>query len=125
LVQEALKKVIKQAKVHELITPESKVIGIIEPHNQIYRAFVSVSHSTPILQDLNRVEIKGGKYAAFKVRSNVEEMFHILAFFYGSWLLDSGYKIADVYGFEIFSESPESKPYNKIEREIFVPIEAA
>ena len=75
--------------------------------------------------ELNKAEIKGGKYAAFKIKNSLQSAIQVLNFFYDLWLPENGYKIADIYGFEVFSESPDSKSYQEIEREIYVPIEPA
>jgi len=39
-----------------------------------------------------------------------------------SWLKENGYKIANIFYFEIFTENPTSKNYEHLEKEIYNPI---
>jgi DNA gyrase inhibitor GyrI len=68
-------------------------------------------------------EIRSGLFAAFTVRGGLRETNRAIHYFYQQWLPGSGYKIADIIGFEAFTESPASIPYAQLEREIHIPIE--
>jgi len=122
-VEQALKELVTQASAHDLLAPGTKIMGIIYPHHNIYRAFIPVDRNMKIPAGINRVEIRAGKFACFKVKGNIHEVFEQLSLFYKNWLPENGYKLADIYGFEIFAENPVNKPYSKSQREIFVPIE--
>ena len=70
------------------------------------------------------IEIKGGKFAALKVQGDLQETMKAAQFFHHQWLPESGYKIADtVVGYEVFFDGPSTMPYNKLKRELLIPIE--
>ena len=122
-IQKALKEVITLARANDLFDDKSKVMGIMYPHHNIYRAFIPVNENLIIPAGINKTEIRPGKYACFKVRGNIAQIFERLTRFHNHWLPENGYKLADIFGFEIFTEIPDKKNYNEIEREIYVPIE--
>lgn len=118
--------ILTEAAANDLLTATSKIIGIANPHHNIYRAFVSVAHGTPVPSHFNQMDIKGGKYATFKVTGNVQTVFkHISSWFFKSWLPSSGYRLADVQGLEMFLQNPMLYDYNNIERELYIPVEPA
>lgn len=119
----AIKELVVTAKAHDLFTTKTKIMGIMYPHHNIYRAFISVEQSTSVPLVFNRAEIKGGKFAVFTVKGPIAGVFHQLTQFYQNWLPANGYKVADIYGFEVFTQNPLIKAYDGIEREIHVPIE--
>ena len=103
---------------------ESKMYGILSPHQRnIYRAFIPYNKEVSGTNDLHITEIKGGKFASFKVRGDLKQTYRAAHYFYRQWLPDNGYKIAGVTGFETFSGDPASTSYLQLEREIHIPIE--
>jgi AraC family transcriptional regulator len=125
-VQRSLRDVVKLAAAHDLLLPGTKAMGIIIPHHNIYRAFIPVASSVAIPKELNKVEIKAGKYASFNVSGTLKEVMEkVSAYFFKVWLPEHGYRIADIFGYEIFSKDPAMYDYPTIEREICVPIEPA
>ena len=123
-IQQSLKEVVKLACSYDLFSHHSKIIGIMYPHHNIYRAFVSIDPSVSVPLKLSKVELKSGKYATFKLEGCTQDAMDMASTsFYKFWLPENGYKMADTYVFEIFSENPASKPYQEIEREICVPVE--
>jgi len=101
----------------------NRFIGIIYPHHDLYRAFLSIDPTGAIITNENYTEIKSGRYATFKVKGQIEETFVAMNSFYTHWLPHSGYRLADIYVFEALSQNPIRKMYSEIEREIHVPIE--
>ena len=100
-------------------------MGIIYPHQNLYRALVTLNLVADIIKKENLAEIKPGRYAAFKVKGQIGETFSAIHFFYGHWLPHSGYRVADTCVFEMLSQNPIGKPYGEIEREVYIPIEPA
>ncbi len=124
-IQDAYKKIIQLANNHDLLSSDSVFLGIIYPHQNLYRAMVTTKPHLPIIKGLHASEIPAGKYATFKVTGTIESTFKLLLEFSENWLPENGYRVSDISGFEILSENPISKPYNKIEREVYIRIEPA
>jgi len=125
-IKRALHDIMTQAAAHDLLTPASKIIGIASPHHDMYRAFVSVSPGTRLPPGLNHLELKGGKFAAFKTTGNMQQIFgKVASWFFKTWLPASGYRLADVQGYEHFLQSPMLYDYSTAEREFCIPIEPA
>ena len=123
-ISETFKELVKLAATHDLLFNDSKICGILSPHQgNIYKTFIEVDRHIQFPGKFNIIEIKGGKHAVFKVKGDKTETIKAAQFFYRQWLPHSGYKIADVVGFELFSENPATAPYDQLEREIHVPVE--
>ena len=122
-IQVAYNKIVQLADTNDLLTTESSYIGIIYPHQNLYRALVTIEPHHNISKGLHVTEIVAGKYATYKVTGNIENTFKLLREFSENWLPDSGYRIADISGFEMLSENPVTKPYNEIQREVYIRIE--
>ena len=122
-IEKALKQVMTFARAHDIYQPDTQLMGIMYPHHNIYRAFIPVPEHVKIPSALNQTEIRAGKYACFKVTGSIGQIFEKLTGFHNRWLPENGYKLADIFGFEIFSEPPFKKNYNEVERIIYVPIE--
>ena len=124
-IQDGYKKLIQSADAHELLTSDTKFIGIINPHAGLYQAGVTFqSHQLPP-KDMNTTEIDGGKFAICKIKGDTTQTFHTFHAFYELWLPKSPYRIKQPYAFEILSQNPLTKPYYNIPREIYIPIEPA
>ena len=122
-IQDAFKKIIQLAEAHDLLTTETKFIGIINPHASLYRACVTLqSHHTPP-KDLHTAEIEGGKFAVCNVKGETTSTFHTLHSLFQDWLPKSQYRIKEPIAFEIMLQDPSTKSYSNIQREIYVPIE--
>lgn len=122
-IQQSFKEVIQLANTYDLLSGHTKVYGIVNPHHcNVYRTFVSIPANQSLSNKFNVTEIKAGKYASFKIRGDKKETLKAAHFFYHKWLPGSGYRIGDVVGFETFTGSPELTPYNKLERDFYIPI---
>lgn len=123
-IRKSFKEVLLLAETNDLITDNSKIFGILSPHQgNIYKTFVAIHKEQPIPDNFFVTEIKSGKYATFKVKGEFKDTLHAGKFFYHHWLPGSGYKIADILGFEMFAKNPALNEYREIEREIYIPIE--
>jgi len=126
-IQQSFKDLIQLLKTHDIFNVDSKCLGILSPHQgNIYKTFVSVNpnQNVPSKCKGKEIEIKGGKFAVFKVQGDMQETMKAAQYFHHQWLPESGYKIADtVIGYETFFGDPATMSYNKIERELLIPIE--
>jgi AraC family transcriptional regulator len=103
----------------------SGIMGMIYPHNNIYRVFIPVSNEQKPPKQMHRWEIKGGTFASFIVKGEIKNVFDQIHYFYNSWLPKSGYKIAEVYGIEVFKDDVTNITYADSVRELMIPIEPA
>ncbi len=124
-IRAAFKVLIQSADIYDLLTPRSKFIGIIYPHQGIYKAFISIEPHQQIPSNLSVMQIQGGKFGAYKMKGDLPFAFATFKVFAKAWLPESGYRMPDICGFEIFSQNPLTKPYDEIEREILIEVEPA
>jgi AraC family transcriptional regulator len=124
-IQEGFKKVLQFAEAHDLHIDQTKFIGIIHPHRVLYSAAVIINNHQKLPGYVGEGDIKAGKYAVFKIKGNALQTFHGIHAFFELWLPYSGYQIVDPFCFEILSKNPGNTPYQKIEREIYISIEAS
>ena len=122
-IRAAFKALIQSADIYDLITPRSKFIGIIYPHQGIYKAFVSVQPHKQIPSNLSVMQIHAGKFGSYKIKGDLLFAFATFKVFAKVWLPESGYRMPDICGYEIFSENPLTKSYNDIQREILIAVE--
>ena len=125
-IQRTFKDLSKIARSQDWAASGSGMYGILSPHQRnTYKSFLSVSKDMTGTDKFTVTEIKGGTFAAFKVKGDLRRTNKAAHYFYHRWLPDSGYKIAGVAGFETFADDPSCTPYYQLEREIHIPIEPA
>lgn len=99
-IKKSFGEIIKKASAHDLDVNKEKIYGVVSPHQaNIYKTFLAVKENALIPKKFNLTEIKGGKYACFKVVGSKEETLKAAHIFYNNWLPQNGYKIADIIGF--------------------------
>ena len=59
------------------------------------------------------------------MKGSIRSVFSNLIAFRHGWLDQSGYQIAEIMGFELFTENPATKPYESIQRQVFIPVKPA
>jgi AraC family transcriptional regulator len=125
-IQGAFLELTRIARTREGATTEPVLYGILTPHQRnTYQAFLPLAPGEPALKRYPLTEIKSGLFAAVTVRGGLRQTNRAIHYFYRQWLPGSGYKIADITGFEAFAGSPASIPYAQLERVIHIPIEPA
>jgi AraC family transcriptional regulator len=123
-IRNAFRKSIQVSETNDFFdSANSMFIGILYPHRDLYRALVTFNPVLEVSKKINTTEIKSGRYATFKLRGTVKMTFEAMRLFNDHWLPNSGYRIADICGFEILSGNPVDSPYHEIERELYIPIE--
>lgn len=123
IIRAQFKKIIQVGETHDILKTDTQFIGLINPHQGLYRTAITIDSQPNIPKDVSSTVIQGGKFATYKIKGSSLQTFHSLHAFYEMWLPHSGYKIADSNGFEILSENPATLSYDKIEREIYISIE--
>jgi AraC family transcriptional regulator len=124
-IQQTFEQLVQLARANDLYTANSRLFGILSPHHgHSYMAFLSLEQTSVPPAKFNSTEIRSGKYACVKTRGKSEETMRAVHHLFRKWLPESGYKIANqVIGFESFPENPAIVSYEKIQREIHLPIE--
>jgi AraC family transcriptional regulator len=120
------------AAPRDLITPETQFIGVFldmpfftEYEKCRFRACITLPAGVPAPKDIGFTTIPGGKYACYQMKGSLRRVFKSLMAFSHGWLDQSGYQIAEITGFELYTENPASRPCENIQRQIFIPIKPA
>jgi AraC family transcriptional regulator len=122
-IEQSFKDILKYVKANDLFDPaSSKIAGLIYPHQDRYSAFVSIADISKIPTKMDVMHIKEGKYVSFKMKGTMKDLFAKLSILNEHWLPENGYKFADIFGFETFSQNPIGKKYAMLEKEIFIRI---
>ncbi|MDJ1499973.1 AraC family transcriptional regulator [Xanthocytophaga agilis] len=123
LIQQSFKDILCFADAHDMLTSDTRMLGLIYPHQDRYGTCISISKEQAIPKNTETITISGGKYAVFKVRGGVRDTFRALQIFHDQWLPDSGYKIAELFGFEVFMSNPALVVYSRLVKEVYIPLE--
>ncbi|MEI7527182.1 MAG: helix-turn-helix domain-containing protein [Mariniphaga sp.] len=122
----------RYAEPRELITKETQYIGIMldmpfftEYGKCRFRACISLPEGVALPKDIGSAIIPDGRYASYSIKGTIQSVFRSLIAFKHEWLDQSGYEIAEITGFELYSENPAMKPYESIQRQIFIPVKPA
>lgn len=124
-IREAYRRVTQLAGMYDLLSREPEYAGIVNPHQGKYWASVVVNNVQSLPDDLNTFTLEAGKYATYKLKGDTVKTFHSLHAFYELWLLQSGYRIGNLFGMEQLFQNPMLMPYEKIERQIYISVEPA
>jgi AraC family transcriptional regulator len=131
-VPNSFKALTRWAEPRDLITQETRFVGVMldmpfftEYEKCRYRACITLPEGVFLLKEIGVATIPGGKYASYSVKGTLQGLFRSLVSFRHAWLDQSGYEIAEITGFEVYSENPATKPYESIQRQIFIPVKPA
>jgi len=86
---------------------------------------IGIDSGSAVPKRFNVLEIPAAKYAVLDLDAGFAEGLEKLQIFVDFWLPESGYRLADIVGYEILAESPLDKPYSQIKKEIYIKIEPA
>lgn len=117
------------ATAHNLITAETRVLGIsfddplITPADKCrYYACISLPSEINPQPPIGFMTLAGSKCAMVRVTCTLNEIQGIYMYLYRDWLLDSGFQPADLPPYEIYLSTPKTYPEGKYEMEIYIPI---
>lgn len=120
------------AEPRGLINSETQFIGIFldlpfftEYEKCRFRACITLPENISLSKELGTAWIPEGRYANFELKGTLRHAFNSLVAFRHDWLEQSGYQIAEISGFEFYFENPASKPYENIQRQLFIPVKPA
>ena len=116
----------------ELINPDTRFIGVLldlpfftEYEKCRFRACITLPNDIVVPKEIGLATIPEGKYACYGIKGSMQHFFRSLVKFRHGWLDQSGYQIAEITGFELYSENPAAKPYESIQRQVFIPVKPA
>jgi len=131
-IASVFKSLTRWAEPRDLITRDTQFIGIIldmpfftEYGKCRYRACITLHENVAISKETGVTTIPEGRYATFSMKGTIQSVFKNLMTFSHGWLVESGYQIAEITGFEIYAANPAKQPYENIQRQIFIPIKPA
>jgi len=131
-IPNTFKALTRWAEPRDLISPETQYIGIFldmpfftEFEKCRFRACITIPSGVALPKEIGVTTIPDGRYASFSTKGTIRNVFNNLIAFRHGWLDNSGYQIAEIIGFELYSENPAKKPYESIQRQIFVPVKPA
>jgi AraC family transcriptional regulator len=131
-IPNAFKALTRWAEPRDLITSGTQYVGIFldmpfftEYGKCRFRACITLPEKVSIPKEIGTITIPEGKYATFQMKGSIQGVFSNLIAFRHGWLEQSGYQIADIIGFELYTENPAKKPYKSIQRQIFVAVKPA
>jgi AraC family transcriptional regulator len=125
LIEDVWKRVARIAEANDLIGPRTTFIGALHPHQKLYRAIATVEPDRSLPRTIDRIDIKGGKFAVVPAGGPVASSFAVTRAFANSWLPESGYRISDMFMLEFLESNPAQKSYQQIQRSVYIPVAAA
>ena len=131
-IPNTFKALTRWAEPRELITADTQYVGVFldmpfftEYGKCRFRACISLPERVLVPKEISTFIIPARKYATFSMKGSIRSVFNNLIAFRHVWLEQSGYQIAEIIGFELYTENPAKKPYESIQRQIFVPVKPA
>ncbi|MDY6875690.1 MAG: AraC family transcriptional regulator [Chloroflexota bacterium] len=123
----AWNKIYKWAAARDLITPQSKMLGIsfddplITPEDKCrYYACITIPEEITFDEKVGVMDIPGGKCATARLTCTAEEIRLAYRFFY-TWFPDSGYQPAGS-SYEVYYATPDTRPDKKYVLDVCVPV---
>ena len=131
-ITNTFKVLMRWAEPQDLVTSDTQFIGVFldmpfftEFEKCRFRACITIDEDISLPKEIGSVSIPDGKYATFSMKGSIRSVFSNLIAFRHGWLDQSGYQIAEIMGFELFTENPATKPYESIQRQVFIPVKPA
>lgn len=124
-IERAFESVARIAGSHDLLDEQTQFVGGLYPHQKLYQAMVVVPPDRELPNSLGETSISEGKFAVIPTSGPLRKTFAVVREFTGEWLPASGYRIADIFIFELFATSPALGSYEDIDRTVHVRIEPA
>jgi AraC family transcriptional regulator len=113
-----------------LFRPDAKMLAIYRddpettPASELHsEAGITVPNDAKLLPGLREERIPAGRYACTIHKGPYEGLGDTWARFMGEWLPKSGHRMKDTASFEIYRNTPENTPKDKLETELCIPLE--
>ena len=87
-----------------------------------YLACVTISPDTEVSGEVTREEVEGGRYACMLIEGPYEKLPEAYGYLYGEWLARSGEKMRHAPPVEVYLNSPENTPPEKLLTELRMPL---
>lgn len=96
---------------------------VTEEDNIRYDACITVNESFQSTGMINKQTIKGGKFAILRHTGSYNNLHNCYRQLYGEWLPQSGYEPKSEPSLEIYRNSPEDTPEDKLITDICIPLQ--
>ena len=113
-----------------LFRPDAAMLAIYHddpettPASELHaEAGITVSRDAKLPQGLGEEQLPAGRYACTTHKGPYEGLGDTWARFMGEWLPRSGERMKDSASFEIYRNTPENTPKEKLETELYIPLE--
>ena len=87
-----------------------------------YLACMTIEPGTEVSGEITKEEIEGGRYACVMVEGPYEQLAEAYAYLHGEWLPQSGEKLRHAPPVEVYHNSPEDTPPEKLLTELRLPL---
>jgi AraC family transcriptional regulator len=125
----AFKSLIQWAIPQNIITSSTKYFGILldipyltSPDKCRYLCGIDISSMIKPTKGIVIMPFEKGLYINYKMAGNMYETLNSLIALNHNYIDSMGYTISEMICFEQFEESPAIRPYEKINRTLYVPI---
>ncbi len=129
LIRQAWNRLFRWAEAQNLLTKETKVVGIscddplITPAKKCrYYACITIPEGTITPSPISQMRIPAGKYVVGHAVCAADEIPLVFQYLYRDWLIDSGYQPADQAPFEIYNAPPDDALEGKYVLDVCIPI---
>ncbi len=129
LICKAWDQLFRWATAHDLISNETRVLGIsfddpyiTPPEKCRYYACITLPDEINPQPPIGFMKLAGSKCAVAHVTCAAEQIRGVYMYIYRNWLLDSGFQPADLPPYEIYQATPETNPEGKYVLDIYIPI---
>jgi AraC family transcriptional regulator len=129
-ISEAFARLGQLARPAGLFRPDAKMLAIYHddpettPASELRsEAGITVPSDAKLLAGLREERIPAGRYACTIHKGPYEGLGDTWARFMGQWLPKSGHRMKNGASFEIYRNTPENTPKEKLETELCIPLE--
>jgi AraC family transcriptional regulator len=129
LIQQAWNQLYRWASAHDLITEETRAVGVslddplITPSEKCrYYACLSLPDEIVPQPPIGFMKLAGSKCIVAHVTCAAEQIRGVFMYLYRDWLLDSGYQPADLPPYEVYQVSAKDDPEGRYTLDIHIPI---
>jgi len=125
----AFKSLIQWAISNDVATPDSKYIGIwldapfyTSADKCRYLAGIELNKEVKFKKGVDIITIKKGQYANFSMIGDLESTLDHLISLNHKYMDELGYEMSEIICYEFFDECPAIKSYDRVSKNILVPV---
>ena len=128
-ISEAFARLGRSAGENDLFGPQAAMLAVYHddpettpPAELRSEAALAISEQARVPEGLGERRLPAGRYACTTHVGPYEGLGDTWARFMGEWLPRSGYRMRDGLSFELYRNTPENAPKEKLETELYIPL---